>query len=93
MNVPNQTLLSLINLSSSNLSLSSPPESKLKALSFVYEPGKSRSNAILAAILVNSHPFSEYPALMSNAWIVSVDLGTVPSITSQIGAFVALDRD
>jgi hypothetical protein len=65
--VPNQTLLSLINLSSSNLSPSLPPESKLKALSFVYEPGKSRSKAIRAAILVNSQPFSEYPALMSNA--------------------------
>jgi hypothetical protein len=92
MNVSNHTLLSLINLSSSSLSLSSPPESKLKALSFVYDPGKSRSKAIRAAMLVNTQPFSEYPALTSSACIVSILFGTVPSITSQIGALVALDR-
>jgi hypothetical protein len=59
----------------------------------VYELGKSRSKPILAAILVNTHPFSEYPALTSNAWIVSVLLGTVPRMTSQIGSLVALERD
>jgi hypothetical protein len=93
MNVSNHTLLSLINLSSSSPSLSCPPESKLKALNFVYDPGKSRSKAIRAAMLVNTHPFSEYPALTSSACIVSILFGTVPSITSQIGALVALDKD